>query len=256
MLQGLRLKNIDKYDLDDPRRTLEHKRIIEGKPFLKRLYVEWYSEIKTRLKGIPDGKIIELGSGGGFMKDIIPEITTSDILELEENDMTFNALEMPFESGSISAFVMVDVFHHVPDSEKFLSEMQRCLKPGGKIVMSEPCTSMYSKFIFKNFHHEPFNVHGDWTIPGTGPMSDANGALPWIVFERDRERFNRSFPFLKVIDLKKHTALRYLLSGGVSMKQLVPTWSFGFLRTLEKALQWFSQGFALFQFIEIEKTKS
>lgn len=256
MLKGLRLKDIDKYDLDDPRRTLEHKRIIEKKPFLKRLYQEWYSEIKRRLSGIPEGKIIELGSGGGFMKEVIPSITTSDILELDENDLTFNALDMPFANNSIAAFVMVDVFHHVPDSEKFLSEMQRCLKPEGKIVMSEPCTSIYSKFIFKNFHHEPFNIHGNWTIPGSGPMSDANGALPWIVFERDRERFNRSFPDLRIAELKKHTALRYLLSGGVSMKQFVPTWSFGFLRTMEKLVKFLYPGFALFQFIEIKKVNT
>ena len=253
MLSFLRLKDIDRYDLDDPRRTLHHKEIIDQKPFLKKLYIEWYTEIKNRCKGIPEGKIIELGSGGGFMKEVYPEITTSDILELEDNDLTFNALDMPFEDNSISAFVMVDVFHHVPDSEKFLSEMQRCLKPGGKIVMSEPCVSTWAKFIFTRFHHEPFNVKGDWTIPGSGPMSDANGALPWIVFERDYQRFSTSFTQLELIEIKHHTPLRYLLSGGVSMIQLVPSWSFAFLKGLERFFQIFNRRFALFQFIEVKK---
>lgn len=256
MLNILKLKDIDKYDLDDPRRTLEHKKIIEQKPFLKRLYVEWYSEIRSRLKDVPEGKIIELGSGGGFMKEVIPGITTSDILELDENDITFNALDMPFEDNSIAAFVMVDVFHHVPDSEMFLKEMNRCLKPGGKVVMSEPAVSAYSKFIFGNFHHEPFNVKGDWTIPGTGPMSDANGALPWIVFVRDRKRFQDTFPLLHVVDIKKHTALRYLLSGGVSMKQLVPSWSYNLLKGIENMVQSIFPGFSLFQFIELKKVST
>ena len=49
----------------------------------------------------------------------------------------------------------------------------------------------------KNFHHETFNPEGDWKIPGTGPMSDANGALPFIVFERDKEKFeNKSFEII------------------------------------------------------------
>jgi SAM-dependent methyltransferase len=187
------------------------------------------------------------------MKDVFPEITTSDILELEDNDLTFNALDMPFDDNSISAFVMVDVFHHVPHSEKFLSEMQRCLKPGGKIVMSEPCVSTWAKFIFTRFHHEPFNVEGDWTIPGSGPMSDANGALPWIVFERDYQRFASSFTQLELIEIKHHTPLRYLLSGGVSMIQLVPSWSFAFLKGIERFFQIFNKRFALFQFIEVKK---
>ena len=253
MLSFLRIKDIDKYGLDDPRRSLHHKDIIEGKPFLRRLYVEWYSRLSKQTLDLPSGQLIELGSGGGFMKEIIPDVKTSDIMEFESNDYTFNALDMPFEDASISAFLMVDVFHHVPDSKKFLEEMERCLKPGGKIIMSEPCVSWWSKIIFKNFHHEPFRPDGDWTIPGTGPMSDANGALPWIVFERDVQLFQSSFPSLKIIEMEKHSALRYLLSGGVSMKQLVPNWSYSFLGRLERFIKAILPGFALFQFITFKK---
>ena len=253
MLSFLRLKDIDKYDLDDPRRTIHHKEIIKSKPFLHHLYVEWYSEIKRLCEHAPEGRIIELGSGGGFLKEIFDQIETSDILELPDNDHTFNALSMPFEDSSVSAFVMVDVFHHVPDSKQFLAEMNRCLKPGGLIVMSEPCTTWWSKFIFKNFHHEPFNEKGDWTIPGSGPMSDANGALPWIVLQRDKAKFNELFPQLNVVRRKLHSPMSYMLSGGVSMKQLVPSWSYGFIRFLEKSLCAIIPGFALFQFVKIKK---
>lgn len=255
MLSFLRLKDIDNYDLDDPRRTIHHKEIIRSKPFLHRLYVEWYSEIKNRCSDLPDGRIIELGSGGGFMKEVFPQISTSDIMDLPDNDYTFNALKMPFEDNSIAAFVMVDVFHHVPDSNKFLSEMNRCLKIGGKIVMSEPCADWWAKLIFTNFHHEPFNKKGDWTIPGSGPMSDANGALPWIVFERDLNLFEKIFPELKVRSIKKHTPLRYMLSGGVSMKQLVPSFSYSIIKAFEKLMGTIIPGFAMFQFIELQKTK-
>lgn len=253
MLGFLRLKGIDEYGLDDPRRTLHHKQIIHSKPFLKRLYIEWYLHLKSWTEDLPEGKLIELGSGGGFMKEVIPQVLTSDIMEFDSNDLTFNALDMPFDDNSIAAFLMVDVFHHVPDSQVFLSEMMRCLKPGGLIIMSEPCTTWWSKFIFKNFHHEPFNEKGGWNIPGSGPMSDANGALPWIVFERDQNKLFKRFPKLKIVQLKKHTALRYLLSGGVSMKQLVPNWSFTTLRTFEKVVKAIVPGFAMFQYIVIEK---
>ncbi|MCB9252081.1 MAG: class I SAM-dependent methyltransferase [Flavobacteriales bacterium] len=252
----LRLKGIDEYDLDDPRRTIKHKEIILSKPFLKKLYQEWYSNMKKHLNGVPEGKILELGSGGGFLKDIIPDVITSDILPLPGNDMVFDALDMPFEDNSVSAFLMVDVFHHVPDSLKFLQEMRRTLKPGGKIVMNEPWNSAWGRFIYNNFHHETFNPKGDWKIPSSGPMSDANGALPYIVFDRDRERFSKEFPELKITCFKKHTPLRYLLSGGVSMKSLVPSFSFGFLKGIESVLQPISGIFSMFVTIVIEKDAS
>lgn len=254
MLNFFRLKGIDEFDLDDPRRTLHHRKIIESKAFLKRLYLEWYSELAKWTKDIPAGSMLELGSGGGFMREVIADIKTSDIMEFESNDYTFNALQMPFEDNSLSAILMVDVFHHVPDSQQLISEMMRCLKPGGRIIMSEPCTTWWSKFIFKNFHHEPFNEKGDWSIPGTGPMSDANGALPWIVFERDRDKLLALFPNLKIKSIEKHSPLRYLLSGGVSMKQLAPSWSFGLLKFTEKIIQKVIPSFAMFQYIVLEKS--
>lgn len=48
---------------------------------------------------------------------------------------------MPFQDKSVSAFMMIDVLHHIKDSRQFFKEMQRCLKPGGKIVMIEPANT-------------------------------------------------------------------------------------------------------------------
>lgn len=255
MMRFLRLEGIDEYGLDDPLRTVKHREIILSKPFLKRLYLEWYTTIKNLIHGRPEGKCIELGSGGGFMKEVIPEVITSDILPIPGNDMVFDALNMPFEDDSVAAFVMVDVFHHVPDSKKFLSEMYRTLKVGGKIVMNEPWNSAWGRFIYKNFHHETFNPEGDWSIPSSGPMSDANGALPYIVFERDRKQFESLFPGFEIRLIRKHTPLRYLLSGGVSMKSLVPAFSFTLLTGFEKILSPFSRYFSMFVTIEVVKIK-
>ncbi len=255
MLKSLRLQGIDTYDLDDPRRTLHHRDIILAKPFLKKLYLEWYSRFKLECEPFKNETLIELGSGGGFLKEVIPNVKTSDILELPENDLTFDALNMPFDDQSIAAFLMVDVFHHVPDSHKFLSEMSRTLKPGGKIIMNEPWNSLWGRLIYKNFHHETFNPKGNWTIPSTGPMSDANGALPWIVFHRDLKKFKTEFPDLSITFLKPHTPLRYLLSGGVSMKSLVPQGSFKLISGIEKLLSPCSKWFSMFVTIIIEKKK-
>jgi SAM-dependent methyltransferase len=249
----LKLKDINQYHLDDPHRTLLHREIILSKKFLKNLYIEWYEIFAQTAKTLPHGTIVELGSGGGFLKEVLPEVITSDILPLPNCDQCFSALSMPFADRSISGILMIDVFHHIPDSRQFLKEAQRVLRPGGKIVMIEPANSIWGRFIYQNFHHEPFEPASDWFIPESGPMSGANGALPWIVFQRDYLRFSKEFADLKVSSIEYHTPLRYLLSGGVSMKTLVPAWSFRIFKFLEKKLNPFQQHFSMFQTIEITK---
>lgn len=241
------------YELDSPERTTFHQKLIREKLFLQKLYVEWYSVFVGVTAKIPEGKILELGSGGGFLKELIPNIICSDVLELPSNDLTFSALEMPFEDEELSAIFMIDTFHHIPDSELFLSEVNRVLKKGGKLVMIEPANSIWGRFIYQNFHHEPFEPAGNWLIPGSGPLSGANGALPWIVFERDVERFKTSFPTLNLTEPKYHTPLRYLLSGGVSFKQLVPDLLFPFFTLFDKLLSKVSKQMSMFVTIEVEK---
>ena len=128
--------------------------------------------------------------------------------------MTFAALNMPFNDHSVGGIFMIDTMHHIPDSEQFLHEAGRVLMNGGKIVMIEPANSMWGRFIYKNFHHEPFIPEGDWSILSTGPLSGANGALPWIVFIRDYEIFRNKFPGLKIENMEYLNPFTYLFSGG------------------------------------------
>jgi len=89
----------------------------------------------------------------------------------------------PFEDESLRAIVFTDVLTTCLNVRRFFSEASRCLRPGGKILMIEPWVTSWSKFIFMNFHHEPFSPSGSrLVIPLNGPLSGANGAIPWIVF--------------------------------------------------------------------------
>jgi hypothetical protein len=53
-------------------------------------------------------------------------------------------------------------------------------------------------------------------------MSDANMAMPWAIFFRDRARYDAEFPGLPVESIELHTVLLYVLSGGVSMRAFLP----------------------------------
>ncbi len=241
------------FDLDSPERTIAHQKIIKEKYFLKKLYEEWYAVFTSSLPTLPKGKMIELGSGGGFLKEIIPTVLCSDILELPSNDLTFSALEMPFEDNEISAVFMIDTFHHIPDTKLFLAEVNRVLKKNGMLIMIEPANSLWGRFIYKNFHHEPFEPNGSWKIPTAGPMSGANGALPWIVFERDFDKFTGSFPFLRLEKINYHTPLLYLISGGVSFKQVFPNFSYAIFRWFDKLLPLVNRQISMFITISVRK---
>lgn len=211
-------------DLDDPDTTLHHADLIRSKPILRDFYEGVYGFFAQESQGLPPGRQVELGSGGGFVKERLPQVETSDVMPLPGLDLCFSALDMPFEPGSLASVYMLDVLHHLPDAGRFFDEAVRCLAPGGKLVMVEPANTLFGRFIYRNFHHEPFEPGApDWRLPEGGPMSMANGALPWIVFVRDRARFQAGWPTLQVTRLDHWAPFRYLASGGVSMRQIVPT---------------------------------
>ncbi len=239
-------------NIDDPNTTLIHRDIILSKPFLKKIYLFWYAEITKPFKA--EDQILEIGSGGGFLKDVFPKVLTSDIMPLPNCDRVVDATNMDFAANELDGIVMVNVFHHIPDSEKFLIEARRVLKPGGKIVMVEPAYSGWSNWVYNNFHHEPFDpTMKEWKFESSGPMSSSNQALPYIVFDRDKAIFNKKFPDFVIKSVKYHTPLSYLLSGGVSMKSLVPSFLFSTVHFLEGLIS--SKHFNMFWTVEIEKIK-
>jgi SAM-dependent methyltransferase len=229
------IKEKKELSLDDPETTVQHGQMILKKPFLKKIYTQWYNSFKDYTITLPDGKMLEIGSGGGFLKELIPDIITSDIMPLPGCDMTFSAEEMPLKDNEFSAIFMLNVLHHIPNCENFFKEAERMLLPGGVIYMIEPANTLFSRFIYKNFHHEPFMPESKvWQIAGTGPLSDANGAIPWLVFKRDYATFEKMYPNLKLVKFQEHTPYKYLLSGGLTMKSLVPSWGFGLIDLMEK----------------------
>jgi SAM-dependent methyltransferase len=241
------------FPLDSPERTMLHREIIQNKPFLQRLYNEWYSLFSKEMQREPKGQYIELGSGGGFLKDIEPSVICTDILPLPSNDMTFSALKIPFDDQSVDGIFMIDTFHHIPDAQQFLSEANRVVKPRGAILMIEPANSFWGRLIYKNFHHEPFDPSGTWQIPEAVPLSGANGALPWIVFVRDLPTFTEKFPSLEIEEIKYHTPLRYLLSGGLAYPQLMPTFTYSFFSWFDRMLSRIAPQFSMFITIRIRK---
>jgi len=241
------------FDLDDPNASLAHRDIILKKPFLKKLYNDWYLIFIIKSKEIKNGKYLEIGSGGGFLKDVFPEVITSDILTLPNVDLIFTAEEIPFKENELASIVMLNVFHHIPKPHLFLKEAQRTLIKGGKIIMTEPANSALARFIYKRFHHEPFDEKGQREIKAGNPLSNSNQALPYIYFERDLDLFKKDFPSLKINSINYHSPFSYIISGGVSRSAMLPFFMYNFVKGIEWLFSPFYKQIGLFCTIEIEK---
>ena len=103
-------------------------------------------------------------------------------------------------------------------------------------------------------HHEPFVASAKgWSFASGGPLSGANGALPWIVFERDRSIFENEFPEFEIERVDPFLPLRYLLSGGVGMRSLMPGFTHSFWAKVERLLSPFKSQLGMFALVVLRR---
>jgi SAM-dependent methyltransferase len=240
-------------DIDDPRTTHLRQQLIQQKSFLKQIYQEWYKAIAAVL---PDaqGAALELGAGGGFMSDFVPDLITSEIFYCPNIRAVLDGSCLPFGAKSLRAIVMTNVLHHLSQPRCFFAEATRCVRSGGVVAMIEPWVTSWSRFVYTWLHHEPFEPDAlSWDLPPSGPLSGANDALPWIIFARDRLKFEQEFPQWRIELIRPIMPFRYLLSGGVSLRGLTPGWSFELWRRMENVLSRWNDQIAMFTQIVLRR---
>lgn len=247
-LQGLRVGSAEFF--------ARQKAIILERPLLKRCYDDWYGRMLADVSSVPvPGALVELGSGGSYLKDLEPAIITSDVVD-GVADRVIDARQLPFPDASLRALLLTHVLHHIPDLEAFFREAQRALVPGGVISMIEVAHTPFARFFFKNFHHEPY-LDGlrEWSFGQQDSMMDSNQALSWMVFVRDRARFESLFPGLTIETCAFTPWFTYLTSGGVTMRDIIPRFLNGPLFGVEWLLTPVRPVFALHWHIRVRKKK-
>jgi SAM-dependent methyltransferase len=228
-------------DVDAVDFSVAHRRVLTTKPLLQHLFRDFYADCRrmddTYFSG--GGTRLEIGSGSGFMSDVYPDVVTSDLKPLPFVQLVCRGERMPVRDASLRAVYAINTFHHLPSPASFFRELERVLAPGGGAVFIEPYFGPAAQFLFKRLHaSETFDTAAtSWdSDPAAGPFSRANQALSYIVFVRDRDRFAREFPQLELLTDRPHTHLRYLLSGGVNFRQLVPNAADRLVIWLERAM--------------------
>ncbi len=205
-------------------RTPDEFRLLwESKPVLRAVYDDYYRRIGSWMQGEPT---VELGAGGANLKASIPQLIASDIVSAPWLDLTLDAQVLPFQDESVASFVGVDVLHHIEYPGEFLAEVERVLRPGGRVILVEPAITPVSWLVFKLTHPEPVKLRVDSLArgrPGADrhPM-DSNQAIPTVAVGRDRGRLERQFPGLRVAHVQRLSLIAYPLSGGLRPWSLLP----------------------------------
>ncbi|MBD3271138.1 MAG: methyltransferase domain-containing protein [Elusimicrobia bacterium] len=165
------------------------KQTSETSSLIDRIYKYYYLKFLSILDPlIFNGPMIELGSGKGYLKKYLPAIITSEVRQLPGNDLVMNAQDLGLASSSVSVFFLLNVFHHIPDTDSFLKEVERCLKPGGVLVMIEPAFTRWVFLARKIFSENVTKLFCD--------PSECNIARSWHVFVRHKKKFMLDFPRL------------------------------------------------------------
>lgn len=237
-----------------PKFFARQKAIIRERPLLKWCYDDWYSRILTDVRSVPaEGELLELGSGGSCLDETEPAFITSDVVT-DVADQVIDGRDLPFSDQSIRAIALTHVLHHIPEVERFFREADRTLVPGGVISMIEVAHTPFARFFFRNFHPEPYDDSSEsWDFSQQDSMMDSNQALSWMIFVRDRKRFESLFPGL-VIETTAFTPwFTYLISGGVTKRDLIPHFLVPLLKGMECLLTPLRPLLALHWHIRIRK---
>lgn len=214
-------------EVDSPEAITTHRSIIESKPIMRSVYRFWYAQFLSSVKATRkiEGPMIEIGCGASHLDKYIPEIVKTDCVAHANIHQVVDATALPFKDESVRAIFVLNALHHFPNPAKFLEEAQRCLKKGGRLVITEPSNSPIQKFMIAKFHpYEYFDESvTDWVNSPHGRLSMANNALPYIIFDRDRAKLKKMFPKLSILSSYRHTFMIYFASGGMSYRSFLPS---------------------------------
>lgn len=244
-------------ELDAARTIGIHKRIVESKALLTEVYRRFYAECLPAVSATADlpFPMIELGCGPSHIERYIPGVLKTDLVAHENVSRVVDAQSLPFADGGVRAVFLIDVLHHVEQPSRCLKEIERCLAVRGRAVLVEPSDSLLTKFMITHLHpSEVWNEDAPtWANAPGGRLSAANNAIPFLIFKRDRELFERHFPRLRIRRLERHTLFAYYLSGGLSYRSLVPAALVPAVAALGKLARPISRRLGMMMTIELEK---
>jgi SAM-dependent methyltransferase len=234
-----------------------NREVWSRKPMLRQVYRDFYRLIAARLDPQRPGLVVELGSGMGRIKEIIPQCVTTDLFPNPWLDRQENAYRLSFADGSVSHLILFDVWHHLRYPGTALREFHRVLAPGGRLILFEPAASWLGRFVYDHFHHEPVSLRDPitWEAPAGFSAADvdyyaAQGLATrmfWWGEIRDR------LAGWHLHEVRPIASFTYLASGGFSGPQLGGRFLHGLMSGLDRVASLAPRIFAARLLIVLQK---
>lgn len=227
----------------------QNRQAWQRKPVLQMAYRDFHRRIAAHVDASVPGKIVELGSGIGNIRDVIPNCLRTDLFPNPWLDQVENAYDLTFGDGEVSHLILFDVFHHLQYPRTALEEFRRVLAPGGRVIIFDPYISLTGKVVYGPLHHEP--IGEDRPIVPSAPASfdpqdhsyyAAQGNATRVFWQGDAPEIVAGW---KVLARERIGAWAYALTGGYSKPQLYPTALYPLMRSLDGVMALAPQLFAL-----------
>lgn len=236
---------------------LQNERYWQKKPILRRIYRAFHQEMARHLSSLEPPLVVELGSGIGNIKEVIPHALRTDLFPNPWLDQTENAYALSFAAESVSDLILFDVFHHLRYPGTALQEFWRVLRPGGRVLVFDPFISLLGLIVYGLLHREPigWGREIEWNAPpGWNPHQ-----VDYYAAQGNATRvfFSRLTPILlkdwNIVTRKRYAAFSYVASGGYSGPQLYPDSFYPALRALDGWLDALPPIFATRVLVVLEK---
>ena len=211
---------------------------------------------------------LEVGAGPGFSKNFIinKNFKISDFSNHSHLDYkNIDAHNTGFEDASFDYVIASHMVHHIAFPKKFFNEINRILKPGGKLIIYEAYASVLLQLMEMIMRHEGFDWTKDvWNDSVTATDDEdvwsGNIAIPHLLFD-DKNKFKKNLGSIFEIEQDKILhELSFLNSGGVSSKTFYFPLNYFFLNLIDKIYYFlttpFPKIFAIGRRLVLKKIKS
>jgi SAM-dependent methyltransferase len=228
-----------------------------SKPLLQKIYRDFYLEIASELRRDLPGQTVEIGSGMGNLKTVMPKALATDIFPNPWLDQVENAYSLSFPDESVANLILFDVWHHLEFPGTALREFHRVLAPCGRLLIFDPAMGLLGRIVYGAFHHEPLGLREKirWLAPENFSPEDmtyyaAQGNAHRVFLGSE---FSEQLKPWRIIRRHQFAGISYVASGGFRGRQLYPSSFYPGMRALDRLAGSWPRLFATRLLVAIEK---